>query len=76
MIVVLAWWCLVYDVQVRDAGLMKPGVLGGGRLGSTLGYVHEKVRGDLMTWVNGDEPQVDWAALPAYGKKVGPRKAN
>ncbi len=57
-------------LRVREAGFMKSGVLGGGRLGSTLGYVHEKVRGDLMTWMNGDEPEIEWKALPAYGKKV------
>lgn len=56
--------------RAKDAGMLKLGVLGGGKLGSTLGYVHERVRGDLMQWFNGDEPECGWDALPHHGKKV------
>ena len=59
--------------HAKDAGLLKPGVLGGGRLGSSLGYVHERVRGDLMGWFNGDEPDLRWKHLPQYGKKARAR---
>jgi hypothetical protein len=56
--------------RAKEAGMLQHGVLGGGRLGSSLGYVHEKVRGDLMAWFNGDEPERCWVALPQYGKKA------
>ena len=54
----------------RAGGHLKSGVLGGGRLGSSLGYVHEGVRGDLMGWFNGDEAAPPFTHLPQYGKKV------
>lgn len=45
------------EVQTLEAnGRMKSGVLAGGTTGHNLSYSHDKVRGDIVCWVNGNEP--------------------
>jgi hypothetical protein len=45
------------EVQnLQREGKMKSGVLAGGTTGHNLSYSHDKVRGDVVCWVNGSEP--------------------
>ena len=43
-------------------------------MGTSLKYVHDSVRGDLMGWFNGVEESYPWLHLPQFGKKVHPSR--
>lgn len=65
------------DVRaVHNAGSLEKGVLGGGRSGASLSYVHERVRGDLVKWFSGREPcwkdpSTGTSRLQQYLTKIG-----
>jgi hypoxia-inducible factor (prolyl hydroxylase) len=54
--------------SLHTNGTMKSGVLAGGTTGKNLSYVHEKVRGDLVHWM--DPTDHGFTQMPIYMKKV------
>jgi hypoxia-inducible factor (prolyl hydroxylase) len=54
--------------SLHENGTMKSGVLAGGTTGKNLSYVHEKVRGDLVHWMNPTDH--GFKQMPIYMKKV------
>ena len=58
-------------VATRELGRLTASKLAGGRDGNKLTYTHAAVRGDLIGWFDGDEPEL-WGeqALNRYLQKV------
>ena len=58
-------------VAARELGRLTASKLAGGRYGNKLTYTHTAVRGDLIGWFDGDEPEL-WGerALNRYLQKV------
>ena len=53
---------------LRQAGRLKASRLAGGRSGAMTSYTHSAVRGDLVSWFNGEE--AEQGALPSYLLRV------
>lgn len=56
--------------RARREGRLEPGGLAGGTAGRATSYSLDAVRGDLMGWWSGDEPELGWSAIPAYLRKA------